>query len=914
MTRRVSFVWAPLWAMAVWLAAAGCEPVVSPPASEAPLARVAATSAAGEAGPIVQHLENGLTVIVQPWRAAPVVCVRAYVRAGGLYEREWLGCGLSHLCEHLMAQEAVHEMPGGGAPHGGQEKHARTLEIGGQSNAYTSQDHTCYYISAAADKALACVDLIAEQVQRVDIAPEDFRREHGVVQRELEMGKDNANRLMWYAHAANVFRTHPAAVPVIGWAKPLSRVTREDVLAYVRRMYVPQNMVFVVVGDVDAAAVLQRVRRAFAGATPGRQPDLTLPEVPAFAGVRRRTVRTPKVHEAVQQMSFQTIPLLHEDLYALDVLSYILSKGRSSRLVRSLQFERSLVTQISTSSWTPAWGRGVFTVSFRAAPDKADAAEQAAGEMLRAVVADGVTAAELARAKRQKRAELVYARQTAESLAGNLASDYLSTGDVRFSKHYVDGIEAVTAEQVQDVARRYFDFDRMAITRMVPADSAAAPTAAGAAAVEAGATEMIRLPNGLRVLLHSRPEAGLVSMVLASTGGVLVEDEATNGLGALMTALTTRGAGQRTGEQIAAFFDAAGGGIAGRCGSNTFYWRATVLADRFEPALEIFADVIQRPTFPAEELERMRPLLLASIRRIDEDWRAQLMRVFRGAFFTSPYRLDPAGRLEVVGQAGRDDLVRWHREHVRAGSSVLAVYGSFDAATARQRIERLFADLPAGATPVPDAPRPEVPAGGKLKVVNTRNVQAGVAVAAPGMRVANTEDRAAIDVLDTIISGYHLPSGWLHTELRGKRLVYVVHAYNWAGLVPGAFLTYAGCQPDKAPEVVRIIRKNLRRAAAYTPTEHEVKRAVNVILTAEALQSQTMSDQAMQAALDELYGLGHDWRRKLAAWYGAVTPAEVRRVGEKYLSGPLHVVVTTPQPGAFGASEGEETTDDTEEQ
>ena len=163
-------------------------------------------------------------------------------------------------------------------------------EIGGQSNAYTSLDKTCYYIAASSSKTMACVDLIADWLARPDITAKDLQREHGVVQREQEMRKDNPTRQMWYAHTADLFRSHPAAVPVIGYAAPLRKLTLRDVKAYHSRMYVPQNMVFCVVGDVDAAAVVKRVCKAFAGFERGNRPDTALPPVPSVSSSRRTVV------------------------------------------------------------------------------------------------------------------------------------------------------------------------------------------------------------------------------------------------------------------------------------------------------------------------------------------------------------------------------------------------------------------------------------------------------------------------------------------------------------------------------------------------------------------------------------------------------------------------------------------------
>ncbi|HAU39177.1 MAG TPA: hypothetical protein DCX07_15865 [Phycisphaerales bacterium] len=900
----------PAARIALWMVAACCAGgCVGPagtetqttPAPAEPLA-VARTLAPAD-GATVVRLSNGLTVIVKPVRTAPVVTVRAYVRAGGLYEGKYLGCGISHLTEHLVAKGAEHDM-GPGATAGEAKKTSdRVSRIGGQSNAYTSLDSTCYYISASAGKTMECIDLVADWMARPEISRTDFEREHGVVQRELEMGRDKPSRQMWYAHMANAYEGHPAAVPVIGLREPLAGLKYENVLDYHARMYVPQNMVFCVVGNVDVSAVLDRACRAFAGFAPGREPDLSLPEARPWTGVRRCALTHPSAKETMESLSFQTVPLVHADLYALDVLSYVLTEGQASLLVRKVQRERKLVSAIDSSSWTPDWGKGTFTISFRCEPDAADRAERAILDELRAVAENGVTDEQLQRAKRQKTADYVYSQQTVDSQAATLASDYLSTSDASFSRSYTRKIQAVTAAQVQAAARKYFNFDAMTVTRMTPPaarDSAAAPTETASRAADG---EFFKLPNGLRVVLHASDSAGLVSMTFVSAGGVLLEDEKTNGLGNLMASLSAQGAGERSAEEIAAFFDRAGGGISGSCGNNTFYWQATVLDDSFDGALDILADVILRPSFAEKELDILRPRVLAAVKSQDEDWMGQLRKFTREQFFTgSPYRLSPVGSEAVVRAATVARISEHHRRAVRAGSSVLAIYGTFDARAARRRIEALFAPLPTGEVRIDIPPARQVAPDGELHKLKTDNQQAALMVAVPGMTVGNVEDRFAMDVLDTILSGYQLPGGWLHNELRGRQLVYVVHAFNQPGLAPGGFFTYAACKPEKAAEVLDIIRRDYRRATEYLPSDDEVAQAVNTILTAELLDNQSMASLSMQAALDELYGLGHDFRARMERNYRRVTPEDVRRVARKYLGSPAVVCVTTPRPDLLDAT------------
>lgn len=888
-TRRSAFA-----AAMIILAATACQAAEAVGKADAPAPLQVTSRTITDSGVIVAKLENGLAVIIKPMRTAPVVNVRAYVHAGGIYEGRWLGCGLSHLCEHLVAKSEG-EKTNPEAPAGMSASREIRSDIGGQSNASTSSNLTQYYISAASGKAMECIDLVGAWMARPSITRADFEREHGVVQRELELGKDDPRRQMWYAHAADVFRGHPAAVPVIGYAAPLAALTYDDVIKYHHMMYVPQNMVFVIVGDIDVEAALARTCQVFAGFKAEREPLHNLPVVEPLAGVIRTVRGHATLTETMQEMSFRSIGLLDDDLYPLDVLATILSTGQNSRLVSKLLRQQRLVTSVSASSYTPAWGKGLFNVSFRCSPDKADEVEKAVLAELALAAEKGVNATELKRAKRQMIAGFVYTQQSVDSVSSRLGSDYITTGDADFSRNYTKRIEAVTAARVLAVAKKYLTPDRMAITRMVPTETLPAIGGKNGSAA-ASKTVTLKLPNGLRAVLTSTDAVDLVSMAFVAKSGLMVEDESTNGLGQMMASLATKGAGGMSAEQIAEFFDNAGGSISGACGNNSVYWQTSVLSDSFDKALSILADVVQRPAFTKSELEILRPRQLSAIDRMDEDWAPQLQVFFRKNFFNgSPLALVQTGSKDVVAKATVHQLREHHRKYVRAGDSVLAIFGNFDANVAAKRIRTLFADLPAGKVDIKAQPAPKVKPAGELAVLKTEKKIAAVIVAVPGMTVDN-DDRFPLAVLDTIISGYRMPGGWLHSELRGKQLVYVVHAYNSPALAPGAFITYAAGDPAKAPEILRIIQTNLRKAATYTPTEAEIKRAVNTILTADLLGNQSMSSLAMTAATDELYGFGHDFRNKLESIYAGITPADVAAVGKKYLSGGYFSAVTTPEP------------------
>ena len=280
-----------------------------------------------------------------------------------------------------------------------------------------------------------------------------------------------------------------------------------------------------------------------------------------------------------------------------------------------------------------------------------------------------VSKEELAKAKRQKTAEYVQSLQKVDSLASMMARDLMSTGDPHFSARYVDEIQKVTAEDIQRVAGKYLQARQ-------PGQHAGRPAGGGPGGVGAGdrdqerwaspaAIRMVKLDNGLRVLLQKNPATPTVSVQFYGLGGLLAENLQNNGITNLMAEASLRGTKTRSGEQIAEFFDSIGAGVDAGAGSNTFYYKAEVLMENLQEALPVFADVVLNPSFAPEAIEEVRKPILDRIRAIDEDWRSELFQQIRRKYFGEhPYSMDPMGQIESVSQLTGDDLRKFHDQYL----------------------------------------------------------------------------------------------------------------------------------------------------------------------------------------------------------------------------------------------------------
>jgi len=880
--------------LSAWVAG-GCR-LAGGERPEAAVAAVAPVeSAAKHEAERIERLPNGLEVIVRERHLGGVTAFRVYVGAGSLNEGEYAGSGISHLLEHVVS---------GGSTEKRTEAAAReALEtIGAQTNAHTGRQFVCYHGQAEAGRIGELIDIISDYVMNSRVDAKEFAREFEVVQRELERAEADPDQVLWRLADENFFLNHPARYPVIGYLDALRRLTREDLAAFYGRVVRPDNAVAVAVGDFDADAVLEEIRSAMGGwERRSAAPVVLGPREPQVAP--RRAEQEMDVASVRAILEFPTVQMTHPDMYPLDILAFVLGEGRASRLVGDLRERRGLVQEIACFSYTPAgYDGGRFGVLLQAEPRKAEAARAAALEHLARVAREGITAEELARAKRQKVSEYVFSLQASEDIASDLGTNALLVGDPHFSDRYVRNIQGVTLEDVKRVAAKYLRPEVLCETVVRPKEKTPAEGEKAASAAPAERPEIISrvLANGVRLLLCPVADCPTVSIQMGLRGGLSVESEKNAGISHFMSRMLLKGTSRHTASEIASATDAMGADLVASSGQNTIYLSARCLSEDFEKTFDLASASLLEPTFPPQEVELMRGQLLAELAQMEDTPHGEAALFFQRCFFMdSPYRFPVQGSVEVVAALGREDLAGWHKRLVVGNNLVVAVFGGMDLVKAAHYAARRVESLPANPDlkfPADVAPRKT--AGREVYIKPSEKGAAIVYVAYPGMDIYNVRDRFPMDVLDTVVSGYEMPSGWLHEELRGKGLVYEVHAYSMTGLLPGCFAAYAVCQPEKAAEVARTIESAMKRAASHRFEEKELAPARATVITAKELGRETVDGWAFEAAIDEALGLGAEFAREEIQRVRAVTPEEVQRVAREYLKDSVIVVVTSDAKSA----------------
>ena len=428
-------------------------------------------------------LANGMRVIVKEDHRSPVVVSQIWYKVGSQDEPQGL-TGISHVLEHMMFKGTQRLKPN--------EFSKIIAEHGGRENAFTSYDYTAYYQQLEKSRLPIAFELEADRMQNLTLDPAEVRKEVQVVMEERRLRtEDQPEALVYEQLMAQAFQVHPYQHPVIGWMADLGRITTEDLTEWYRRWYAPNNATLVVVGDVKPREVVALVKKYF-GDIPRREIERTpAPTEPPQSQERRTRVAAPAqvpyflmgyhvpVHAPKSKASGQAADW---EPYALSVLVGILDGGDSARfereLVRRQKIAAGLVTDYTAAArdpmlllfgGTPAGGRKVQEL------------EQAVRAQVERLRSEPVSTAELQRVKAQVVAQDVFARDSVFFQAMQLGRLAMADLDLELIDKRVKRIDAVTAEQVMTVAKKYLTDNNLtvAILDPLPVDKTKKPKAAG---------------------------------------------------------------------------------------------------------------------------------------------------------------------------------------------------------------------------------------------------------------------------------------------------------------------------------------------------------------------------------------------------------------------------------------------------
>ena len=799
--------------------------------------------------PVERHvLDNGLTLVHRPDFSSEVVSVQVWVKTGSIHEDGLIGSGLSHYLEHLLFK--------GTARRDGKSISREVHAMGGGINAYTTFDRTVYYIDAPSQAFTQMVDVLSDIVLHSTLPAPEVERERDVILREIDMGLDDPDRQLSQALFRTAFQCHPYREPVIGHRALYEQVTRDELDAYYKSRYVPNNIVVSIVGAVTPEDCLREVEATFGQAARGRLAPVQIEQEPIQLATRREDI-VGDYNIFRGGIGFKVPHLSHPDSPRLDALAHALGGGESSLLWERLRNQQKLVHYIDCRNWNPG-GRGLFWISYVCDPEQQGEVESAIHAVIREVCEVGFDEAVVEKARRQALSGEINGRKTMSGQASRLGTGEVVIGDIHYGRRYLQRLQSVTPQDLQVVASTYLVEEGMSAVTLGPKPDAAATQSESIAEVlSLDPFELVEFNSGARLLLQQDKRLPKVHIRCVMRGGPFYEPTEQRGVSELLAELLTKDTAHRSASEISTLIDSIGGSFAATGGNNTLSFAIEVLPSDVEVALDLLSDALTCPIFDEATFRTELEAQIANLKEEDDEILDYGFRKLRERFFGEhPFAIASDGRVADLEQLTRLDVVAHFERLVTASNLVLSVSGDFDRADLQARLQPL---LESGISTEPFTVDQTPTYPGPAEAVNVVEVmdreQAVVLQAYPDVGIK--DQRYAVgEMLNELFSG--MSSRLFERVREDKGMAYYVGSSRVVGLQSSMFVFYAGTHPSQAAEVIIEIDAEIARVAAGEVTEEELARCRTRLKAARPMGRQTIGARAMHTAINLTYELPLD--------------------------------------------------------
>ena len=867
-------------------------------------------------------LDNGLTVLTKEVHTAPVVTVQVWYKVGSRQEAPGVN-GIAHQLEHMLFK-GTNERP---------IQFGRLFSaLGSASNAFTSYDNTAYFGTVEREKLTALLTLEADRMQNSRIEASQLETEKRVVISELQGYENSPEYRLNRAVMRAAFPNQAYGLPVGGTKADVQNFTHAKVLDYYRQHYSPDNATLIVVGDFQTESVLSAIQETFGKVAKSSRSAALSNNKPQTTGIPQPTAnKTPIVLREEGSASFmqEVYPLPavnHPDVPALDVMDYILTGGRNSRLHQAL-VESGLASEMSGGA-ANLIEAGWYELSATAAPgQKLEPIEQVLTSELTKLTDKGVTQEELQRAKTQLSANVILSLRDITSQAMQLGSDQSTAGDYRFTERYLAAVKTVSTADVQRVAKTYLTSSNRTVGFFEPTTLKGEPgetSTDGAQTSESfnagppvdpaevakylpplqspgksmsqSLPQEFSLANGMRVLLMpdaSNPTVTLSGHMLA---GSEFDSTAKAGLASLTAENLMNGTKTRDALSLAKALEDRGASLGFSANREGVQVEGNGLAADLPILIQTFADVVQNATFPTDKLELTRQQSLTGL-EVELDSPAQLgRRTFQQAVYPENHPFHAFPTPESLQGITREDVLSFYQQHYRPDTTVLAMVGNFDLEKVRALLESQLSGWQAtGQAPVANYPEVQLP----KKIVQLNPVIPGKAQAVTllGYRGIDRKDPRfyAALVLNQIVGGDTLSSR-LGTEIRDRQgLTYGIYSYFQAGLQPGPFLVQMQTSPEDAQKAIASTISLLKQMQEKGVTNNEVSAAKRSLKSQYPVALANPDELAQTILRNEVYGLSKSEIREFVGQVESVTLEQVNQAAKELLH-PDNLVVVTAGP------------------
>src|SRR5580692_3999044 len=792
-------------------------------------------------------LDNGLTLIVHEDHKAPIVAVNMWYHVGSGNEKPGK-TGFAHLFEHLMF---------GGSEHAKGSYIDAMEKIGATDlNGTTNSDRTNYFEdvpNSDLDYTLFLEsDRMGSLLGSLDQKTLDLQR--GVVQNEKRQGENQPYSVAFQLMTQNTYPAgHPYSWTVIGDMADLNAASMDDVKDWFKTYYGPSNVTIVLAGDIDLKTAKEKVEKYFGNIPPG--PPVAHQEtwVAKMSGTHREVVQD-RVPQARIYKVWNVPEYGTADADYLDLVSDVLSSGKSSRFYKRLVYDDQIATNANAFVALNEIG-GQFRVQASAKPGGSLAqVEKDLDEELARFLKDGPTPAELARAKAQHEASFVRGIERIGGFGGKsdrLAQSQTYLGSPDAYKISLKRIQNATAEDVKAAANRWLS-DGVYILEVQPfppykaeaggADRSKAPEIGAAPSLKLPKLERATLSNGLKVILAERHEVPLVTFWLDVDAGYAADQAAVPGTSSMTMALLNGGTKTRSALQISDEQALLGAQIGAFSGLDLSIVRLSALKAKLDPSLELYSDIILNPVFPEEDFKRQQKLQIAGIQR---------------------------------EKTTREDMVKFHDAWFKPNHATMVIAGDTTLAEVTPKLEKLFAGWKPGATPEKKISTVPLAAKSTVYLIDKPGAQQSIIMVGNIAPPTNNPSELAIQAMNDGLGGLFMSR--INENLReDKHWSYGTSTFLLEARGQRPWMTVAPVQTDKTKESLAEVNREFRAILTDRPLTAEELANVQNNETL-SLPGSRETQEAVGDSINDLvhFGWPDDYYDTEASKIRALKPADV---------------------------------------
>ncbi len=836
-----------------------------------------------ENGIIRCNLKNGAKLLIKEDHATPVVSLNFWVEAGSIDEKADER-GMAHLIEHMIFK---------GTTKRGVGEISREVEAaGGYLNAFTSFEHTCFYVVLPSDRIQKAMEVEFDAYLHSTFDADELKKEKEVVFEEMRMRQDDPWSWSWELLFRILYKKNPYHWPVIGDLDILKKVPRGTLLKYYQTHYVPSNTVLTVVGDIKAEKVVQWIQKNFESVKKTGAPQRRFTFDPEPKSLNLLT-EPGDLQQIYLSLGFPTVPIDHLDSAVLEILEAILGDGSSCRLNLAIREKSQSADEVGSDHFSGKYG-GAFVFQSLTDAKRVEKCLMDIMAEVKKIILKGVTDEELAKVKNKIKASKIFEKQNMDGQAKTLGFWELN-GDYRLEDKFLKALDSVTSSDLEKAAGKYLLPRRASLVLYHPKkqkmnshpvywqsllqkgmDEREAP---GKGAVSRGPVKKFKLKNGSTLMVKERKGLPLVSLGVFLKGG-FSREQAHPGTTALMTKCLLKGTARKNYKDFSEEMEALAAHIDPLMEKD--YWGVTLdcIKPNFEKSFDLMAESIFSPLFSDQEVEKEKKLQIAAIERLKDDpGEFALLQSDVVTFAGTPYSHMPMGTKESLEKIKPGDIRKWHQSHLNAGNMTWIAVGDLDGEELKKIMDaRLPVKFPAPVHVQKKKSLPPLTARSLYLISNSRQANLVLGFRAPQFP---SREYFVFRVLNTILNGM---GGRLFVELREKKsLAYSVYAAHDAGLLAGAYQLYVGCAPSKVEDAKRELLKVLADFSKTGIPSEELQRAKTYMIGLYQVGLQSNRSQVLSYGRYALSTLGAPTVEKIPRIIQKITGADVQKAVSKYL-------------------------------